>query len=108
MERGAESTVGGVSGHDDGLLAGGSGDRALPGVVLPRPDVVEPFLVVTELTKDAGREDHPQTRLAEIDISRRVPTKMLLHHLFQLRDLHVQRGDDADLPGNDGRVSGLS
>jgi hypothetical protein len=32
---------------------------------------------------------------------------MLGHHLLQLRDLLVQRRDDADLPGNDGRVGGL-
>src|SRR6476661_2273122 len=101
MKRIAEPTVGGVPGHDDGFLPRRPGDWALPGVVLPRPDVVEPFRVVTEFTKDAGREDHPETRLAEINISRRVPTKMLLHHLLQLRDLLVQRGDDANLTDND-------
>ena len=49
----------------------------------------------------------PEARLAEIDISRRVSTKMLGHHLLQLSDLLVQRGDDADLPDNNGRVGGL-
>ena len=107
MQRVAEATVGGVPGHDDGFLARGSGDRALPGVVLPRPGVVEPFLVVTELAEHAGGEDHPEARLAEINVSGRVPTKMLGHHLLQLRDLLVQRGDHADLPDDDGRVGGL-
>ncbi len=65
MQRVAEPTVGGVPGQDDGLLARGPGDRALPGIVLPCSGVVEPFLVVAELTKRAGREDLPEPRLAE-------------------------------------------
>ena len=69
---------------------------------------MEPFLVVPELSQDTGREDHPETRLAEINISRRVPTKMLFHHFVQLRDLRVQRSDEPDLPDNNGRVGGLS
>jgi len=32
---------------------------------------------------------------------------MLCHHLLQLGDLLVQCGDDADLPGHDGRVGSL-
>ena len=107
MKSSAEPTVGGIPGHDDGLPPRRPSDRALPEIVLPRPDVTEPLLVVPELTKDTGREDHPQTRLAEINISRRVPTKMLVHHLLQLRDLFVQRGDDADLPKHDGSVGCL-
>jgi len=41
---------------------------------------VEPFLVVAELAERAGGEDHPEARPAEMDISGRVPTKMLGHH----------------------------
>src|SRR5664279_5133444 len=57
--------------------------RELPqrGVVtdLPGTGAGEPLLVVAELTERAGRQDHTEARLAEIDISVRVPAKMLGH-----------------------------
>ena len=71
MQRGTEAPVGGVPGQHDGLLAGGPGDRALPGVVLAAPGVGEPMRVVAELAQGAGRQDYPETRLAEVDISGR-------------------------------------
>ena len=55
-----------------------------------------------------AREDLPETRLAEVDLSGRVPAKVLGHHLLQLRELLVQRGDEPDLADDDGRVSGAS
>ena len=75
MKRGAEASVGGVPGQDDGLLPRGPVDGALPGVVLPGPGVVEPFLVVAELAECPGRQDHPEARLAEVDGSRRGRSK---------------------------------
>ena len=89
------------------MVARGPGDRALPGIVLSCFGIVEPFLVVPELTKRAGREDLPEPQLAEIDIGGRVPTKVFGHHHLQLRDLLVERSDDADLPDNNGRVGAL-
>src|SRR6478609_8084102 len=102
MESVAEASVGGIPGQHDGLLARRSGDRALPRVVLPRPRVGESFLVVTELAEGAAAQDLSEARLAEIDVSGRVPTKMFRHHLLQLCDLLVQRGDDDDLGRDDG------
>ena len=67
----------------------------------------EPVLVVAELAQRAGGEDDAEARLAQVDVSGRVAPKMLVHHLPQLRDLCVERGDDADLPGHDGRVGAL-
>lgn len=81
---------------------GGPGDRGSARSSSSGPGVGESFLVVTELTQGAGREDLPEPRLAEIDVGGRVPTKMLGHHHFELRDLLVQRGDDADLADDNG------
>jgi hypothetical protein len=76
VQRGTKAAVGGPAGQDHGFLAGRPGDRALPGVVLAAPGVSEPAGVVAELAENAGGQDDPETRLAEIDISGRVPAKM--------------------------------
>ena len=68
---------------------------------------MEPLRVVAELAEHTGGENHPKARLAGIDLSRRVPPKMLGHHLLELRDLLVQRGDQTDLADDDGRVGSL-
>jgi len=76
-------------------------------VVLPSPGVDESFLVIAELTQRPGRADDSKARLAEIYISSRVSTKMLGHHLMQLRDLRIQSRDDADLSDHDCRIGSL-
>jgi hypothetical protein len=86
--------VRGVAGRHDGLAARGPGDGALPGVVLARAAVGEAGRVVAELAHHAGAEHDAEARLAEVDLSLRVATKMLAHHLAQACDLGVQRGDD--------------
>src|SRR4051812_34128853 len=100
--------ISGVSGHDEGFLARSTGDRALPGVILPSPGVVESFGVVPELTQDAGGQRFSKTRLAEVNVSCRVPPKMFGYHHLQLGDLFVQRGEHADLADDDRRVGALS
>jgi hypothetical protein len=107
VQRGAKAAVAGVAGQHDGFPSGGPGDRALPGVVLAAPGVSEALGVVAELAEGAGRQDCPQTRLAEIDVSGRVPPKMPGHHFLQPGDLLVQGREHADLPGDHGRVRAL-
>src|ERR1019366_3277242 len=107
VQRGTEAAVGGVAGQHDGFLAGGTGDRALPGIVLAGPGVAEALVVVTELAEGAGRQDHAETRLAEVDVSGRVTAKMPGHPLLQPCDLLVESRDDADLPGDNGRIRAL-
>lgn len=81
-----------VPGADHTRLAGRSGDRAGPGVVLPclRTDVTTGG--VPELGEHPGTENDPETGLAEQDLSVRVPAEMSGRALLEVRDLAVQRG----------------
>ncbi len=77
-------------GGDDLLLARGAGDRAGAAVVLAglRADVAAG--VVAELAGHPGAEDGCQAGLGLVDLSVRVPPKMLPHLLFADLDLGVQ------------------
>src|SRR5664280_3615561 len=63
MQRGAEASVGGVPGQHDALLTRGSGDRALPGVVLACPRIGVAVGVVAELAEHTGTQYERQARL---------------------------------------------
>ena len=63
--------------------------------------------VVAELAEDPGAEDHAEAGLAQVVLSVPVPAKMVGHHLPELLDLDVERRDQPDLSGHDGRVGGL-
>jgi hypothetical protein len=65
-----------VSGQDDLLLARGSGDGAGAGVVLTGTGPVVAGGVVAELCEHPGAQDGPQSGLAEVYLSVRVPAKI--------------------------------
>ena len=72
----------------------GTGRREAPGVV-------------AELAEDAGRQDHAEARLAEVDLSGRVTAKMPGYHFLQPGDLLAEGREHADLPRDNGRVRAL-
>src|ERR1700724_3583709 len=71
-----EPVVVDVPGQGDLLLAGGAGDGAGGGVVLPGLGGGVAARVITELCEHPGAEDRPQAGLAEDDLSGRVRPKM--------------------------------
>ena len=79
----------------------------MPGVVLAGPGVDEPSCVVAELAEGARGQDHSETRLAEVDLSGRVTTKMFGHRRLQCCDLLVEGGDEGNLGADDGGVGAL-
>src|SRR6185369_3706566 len=87
-----EPVVADEPGGDDLLLARRAGDRAGAAVVLAglRADVAA--RVVAELAEHPGAEDRADAGLRLVDLSVRVPAKMLLHLLFQEPGLLIQGG----------------
>jgi hypothetical protein len=67
------------AGHDDLLLARRAGDRAGGRVVPAGLAVAVTVRVVAELAEYPGAEDLAQSGLGQVDLSVRVPPKMLLH-----------------------------
>ena len=63
--------------------------------------------VVAELAEDPGAQDHAEAGLAGVDLSVRVPAKMVGHHRTQLVDLGVQRLQERNLTGHYRGVGGL-
>src|SRR5665811_1825396 len=94
-----------VPGQDDFLLPGGPGDGAGAGVVLTGTGAVVAGGVVAELCEHPGAQDGPQSGLAEVDLSVRVPAKTGLDRPFQSRDLLVG-GRDQGGQGADRRTVG--
>src|ERR1035437_2990291 len=101
----SQSLVTHVSSQDDLLLAGGSGDGAGAGVVLAGAGAVVAGGVVAELCEHPGAQDGPQSGLAEVDLSVRVPPKTGLDLPFQGGDLLIG-GRDQGSQGADRRAVG--
>src|SRR5213080_798192 len=78
-----EAVVVDEPGRDDLLLARRTGDRAGRGVVPPRLPVTVAGRVVAELAEHPGTEDRAHPRLGQVDLSVRVPAKMLPHLTLQ-------------------------
>jgi hypothetical protein len=83
------------------------GDRRGAGVVLPCLGVGVAVGVVTELTEDPGAQDDAKPGSAGVDLSVRVPAKMVGHRRPELGDLGVEGLQDRDLSGHDRRVGRL-
>ena len=94
MQRVEEPIVVHEPGRHDPHLPGLAGDRAGPCVVLPGFRAGVAAGRVAELGEHPGAEDLPDARLAEDDLSVRVPTKMGLYLLLEEADLCVQGGQD--------------
>src|ERR1035437_1003833 len=94
-----------VTGQDDFLLARGPGDGAGAGVVFAGTGTVVACWVVAELCEHPSAQDGPQSGLAEVDLSVRVPTKTGLDRPFQGRDLLIA-GRDQGSQGTDRRTVG--
>src|SRR5665811_856790 len=100
-----QALVAHISGQDDFLLARGSGDGAGAGVVLTGTGTGVAGGVVAELCEHPGAQDGPQSRLAEVDLSVRVPAKTGLDRPFQGGNLLVA-GRDQGGQGPDRRAVG--
>src|SRR5674476_1319635 len=100
-----QSLVTHVPGQDDFLLARGPGDGAGAGVVLAGTGPFVAGGVVAELCEHPGAQDGPQSGLAEVDLSVRVPAKTGLDRPFQGGDLLVG-GRDQGGQGADRRTVG--
>src|ERR1035437_3205662 len=100
-----QSLVTHVPGQDDFLLARGPGDGAGAGVVLAGTGALVASGVVAELCEHPGAQDGPQSGLAEVDLSVRVPAKTGLDRSFQGGDLLVA-GRDQGGQGADRRAVG--
>src|SRR6185312_13215657 len=95
-ERVDEPVVADEPGSDDLLLARGAGDGAGTRVVLAGLGGFVAVRVVAELCEHPGAEDGCHAGLGLVDLSVRVPAKMLLHLRFEESDLLVESDQDGD------------
>jgi hypothetical protein len=75
----SEALVAGVAGQHDTFRPGSAGDGGRTGVVLPGTGVGVTVGVVPELGEHPGREDLPESRLGQVDLSVRMLPKILFH-----------------------------